>query len=228
MNLTLGTWQIAINRIQATEPEVATMYDFDTLYWHQAIASLGYLRAYQMLFEHLHVNDLFHDLPQRPNILDCGIGTAGLSLSLMQILGSNIQLAGVDVSPQMLRQAQRRLTRLGLICDTQRQSVEALTFTDASFDFVMSAHMLEHVAYPERAIHQMVRVLRPGRPILIIVSKPSALTSLIQLRWRYNAYEPEHLISLLQEKGLGGVQHYPLFGFVPSRTSWAYVGIKPI
>jgi ubiquinone/menaquinone biosynthesis C-methylase UbiE len=38
----------------------------------------------------------------------------------------------------------------------------ALGFDDESFDFVFSYHALEHIEDPNRALHEMHRVLRPG------------------------------------------------------------------
>jgi SAM-dependent methyltransferase len=38
----------------------------------------------------------------------------------------------------------------------------ALPFADASFDFVMSMNVLEHLRYPHVALHEVGRVLKPG------------------------------------------------------------------
>jgi SAM-dependent methyltransferase len=40
---------------------------------------------------------------------------------------------------------------------------------DASYDFVVASHVLEHLANPLRALHEWKRVLRPGGVLLILV-----------------------------------------------------------
>jgi SAM-dependent methyltransferase len=47
--------------------------------------------------------------------------------------------------------------------------VHDLPFPDASFDFVVCAAVLEHVEYPQKAIAELTRVLRPGGEIWIEV-----------------------------------------------------------
>ncbi|WP_020596176.1 class I SAM-dependent methyltransferase [Spirosoma panaciterrae] len=41
-------------------------------------------------------------------------------------------------------------------------SADDMPFEDASYDFVLSNQMLEHVRYPERVIAEMSRILKPG------------------------------------------------------------------
>jgi hypothetical protein len=42
------------------------------------------------------------------------------------------------------------------------ENLEALTFSDASFDIFITQDVLEHVFHPDRALAQITRVLRPG------------------------------------------------------------------
>jgi len=47
--------------------------------------------------------------------------------------------------------------------------VQDMPFEDESFDFVVCCAILEHVPYPERAIAEIFRVLRPGGEVAIEV-----------------------------------------------------------
>ena len=44
----------------------------------------------------------------------------------------------------------------------RNESLEALTFADASFDLVISQDVFEHIEQPERAFREVARVLKPG------------------------------------------------------------------
>ena len=137
-----------------------------------------------------------------------------------------ILLDGVDLSLAMLRQAHRLLNQMGLQYTLTQQDVCTLQFPSATFDLVMSAHVLEHVSDPPAALWEMVRVLRPDAPLLLLVSQPGILTTFIQLRWRYVAHTANQIKQWINEAGVRDVHIYPLQGVLPSRTSLAYLGFK--
>jgi SAM-dependent methyltransferase len=58
-----------------------------------------------------------------------------------------------------------------------RGDLEALPFRDASFDVVLLAHVLEHVARPEAVFGEVARVLKPGGRVLALTPN----------RWHYVA-----------------------------------------
>ncbi len=47
------------------------------------------------------------------------------------------------------------------------QDIEALTFDDASFDFIICLEVLEHVRNPRQAVAEIHRVLRPGGRVVV-------------------------------------------------------------
>ncbi len=65
---------------------------------------------------------------------------------------------GVDIAPAMVDLARRRLPGL----DFRIGDAEALDFGDATFDAVVCAFGMLHLAEPERAMAEAFRVLRPG------------------------------------------------------------------
>lgn len=42
------------------------------------------------------------------------------------------------------------------------ENIESLTYADASFDLFITQDVLEHVFHPDRAVREILRVLRPG------------------------------------------------------------------
>jgi ubiquinone/menaquinone biosynthesis C-methylase UbiE len=107
--------------------------------------------------------------------LDVGCGTGFLSLELAS---HGHRVTGIDFAPQMLAEAQRKAaTREGLPVRFEEGDAEALRFSDASFDLVITRHVLWTLPHPEAAIDEWIRVLRPGGRLAIIDSQfdPSVL-----------------------------------------------------
>jgi phosphatidylethanolamine/phosphatidyl-N-methylethanolamine N-methyltransferase len=99
------------------------------------------------------------------SVLEVGIGT-GLAL---QYYAPSVQVTGIDVSAEMLAEAQKRAGRLGLrnVAGLHRMDARAIDLPDASFDHVAAMHVMSVVPEPERVLAEMVRLCRPGGSVLI-------------------------------------------------------------
>lgn len=73
-------------------------------------------------------------------------------------VGRGAQAIGIDFAPNMVAEARRRYPAIEL----HEGDAENLTFDAASFDAVVCAFGILHLADPERAITEAHRVLRPG------------------------------------------------------------------
>jgi ubiquinone/menaquinone biosynthesis C-methylase UbiE len=51
--------------------------------------------------------------------------------------------------------------------------MQQLPYPSNQFDLVMSAHTLEHLAAPETGLGEMLRVVKPGGLILVLVPNRS-------------------------------------------------------
>lgn len=98
-------------------------------------------------------------------ILDVGIGTG---ISLLDFSPKN-RIVGVDISEQMLRKAQERVTDLGLDHVEALEVMDAmnLSFPDDAFDVVLAQYVVTAVPDPDRALDEFLRVLKPGGEIVI-------------------------------------------------------------
>jgi ubiquinone/menaquinone biosynthesis C-methylase UbiE len=226
MEMTIGTWRMTLGRIPPSPIELLQMYDVGAAHWHRTIERLGYLHAYTALFKRLQTENVLDRLPTHAHVLDVGIGTGSLSLSLAQSCSARLHLHGVDISSEMLYQSRQVLNQIGLDSILTQQDACALGFHDATFDLVMGAHVLEHLPNPLAALHEMTRVLRPGAPLLLLVSQPAIWTTFMQMRWRYVTYAPNRVRKWMDWVGLRDVRVYPLEGRLPSYTSFAYLGFK--
>ncbi|TAG30549.1 MAG: methyltransferase domain-containing protein [Rhodobacterales bacterium] len=99
------------------------------------------------------------------SVLEVGIGT-GLALGYY---AASVTVTGIDVSAEMLREAELRATKLGLrnLAGLHQMDARAMDLPDAAFDHVAAMHIMSVVPEPERVLNEMVRVCRPGGSVLI-------------------------------------------------------------
>jgi len=96
-------------------------------------------------------------------VLDVGCGTGIISLLALQ-KGAAKVVCG-DISDGMLKAAKSRAGRQGFDAsriDFRQLDAESLPFEDKSFDVVMTGMTMGLLPNPEKAVSEMVRVLRPG------------------------------------------------------------------
>lgn len=99
-------------------------------------------------------------------ILELGVGT-GISLPHYD---AKHRVSGIDLSPDMLERARRRVVRHGLrnVEDIAEMDAGALTYADGTFDAAVAMFVITVVPDPDRVITEMVRVVRPGGAVTLI------------------------------------------------------------
>ena len=128
-------------------------------------------------------------------MLDAGCGT-GLNLA-----GLPAGSVGIDLNPRNLALIRERLPNHPVV----EGDIENMPFDDETFGTVVCTEVLEHVPYPQHAMSEIRRVLRPGG--VLIGSVPSR-----SLIWRlrflsstcpgdepfHNEYTPAEVRTMLQ------------------------------
>ena len=106
-------------------------------------------------------------------VLDIGCGT-GEGIRYLSRRVKRGLLAGLDLSPQMIEVAQRKFPDHPQV-DLKVGDAEALPWPDSFFDQGMSTFTLHHFPHPDRALAEMVRVLKPGGRLFLadLVFPPS-------------------------------------------------------
>ena len=107
-------------------------------------------------------------LPARggADALDAGCGTGFLTFELA---ARGHHVIGVDFAPLMIAEARRKSAALGVSSVRfEEADVEQLPFRPASFDLVISRHLLWTLPHPEAAIDEWIRVLRPGGRLVVV------------------------------------------------------------
>jgi ubiquinone/menaquinone biosynthesis C-methylase UbiE len=97
-------------------------------------------------------------------LLDIGFGT-GLSLPHYP---PSVDVIGVDASLGMLRFARSEALRLGRPVQLVEMDAEHLAFPDRTFDSVAFNLCLCTIGDPERAVQEVLRVARPGAPMVFL------------------------------------------------------------
>jgi demethylmenaquinone methyltransferase/2-methoxy-6-polyprenyl-1,4-benzoquinol methylase len=207
--------------------DLAARYDAAAPRWHRTMRRLGYPRAYARLFARLQAEGRLESLGGGGRVLDCGIGSGVLSLALAGVAPVQ-ELVGVDIAPAMLREAAGNLAAAGIAADLLRADAHRLPQSDASFDAVVSAHVLEHLARPEEAVGEMVRVLRPAAPLVIVATRCGLADLLVRLKWRHLPVSRHQLVAWMRSFGLHDVEVHDV-GKPLSLSRWlsrAFVGRK--
>jgi len=97
------------------------------------------------------------------DVLEVAIGT-GLNLPHYP---PEVRLTGIEYSPAMLQIARQRAAELGRDIDLRDGDAHHLDFPDASFDTVVCTYSLCAIPDEQRAVAEMIRVLRPGGTLLL-------------------------------------------------------------
>ncbi|HET6494653.1 MAG TPA: class I SAM-dependent methyltransferase [Thermoleophilia bacterium] len=96
-------------------------------------------------------------------VLDVGCGT-GTTLAAILDARPGVHALGVDLSSVMIEVAHQRL---GTRAELRVADAEHLPFGDGVVDLVVCVDSLHHYPHPERALHEMRRVTRPGGGLVL-------------------------------------------------------------
>ncbi len=113
-----------------------------------------------------HLEALVRLLPRELKVADLGSGTG----YLLPLLGSHFsRVIAVDMSPQMLELARRRVEEAGLTnVELRRGSIEELPLAPAEVDLVLALILLHHVDDIAAVFAAVRQALRPGGRLLLV------------------------------------------------------------
>jgi 2-polyprenyl-3-methyl-5-hydroxy-6-metoxy-1,4-benzoquinol methylase len=116
-------------------------------------------RAFEYIVEAVHAG-------RDAEFLDAGCGIAAHSIRLAR---RGFRVQAVDFSESVLKLAKANVLqqRLEDRINIRRDNLLALSFKDASFDYVLCWGVLMHVPDVKRAVSELSRVLRPGGILIL-------------------------------------------------------------
>ena len=101
-------------------------------------------------------------------VLDVAGGTADLARQFARRVGAGGEVVLTDINPAMLARGRDRLLDAGITAPAVLCDAERLPFPDRHFDCVSVAFGLRNMTHKDRALAEMVRVLRPGGRLLVL------------------------------------------------------------
>jgi SAM-dependent methyltransferase len=108
------------------------------------------------------------------HVADFGCGVGMVTALLADLVGPEGHVVGIDASRAQLVQAREQLNGNGVNTSFVEASATATGLPAESFDLVYCRFLLIHLAEPERALHEMRALLKPGG---ILVCEDGDLTS---------------------------------------------------
>ena len=98
-------------------------------------------------------------------ILEVGVGT-GIALPRYK---REHRITGIDLSPDMLARARRRVAdqKLGNVEALHEMDASRLTFPDRSFDAAVAMFLITVVPDPAKVLAEVARVVRPGGRVVL-------------------------------------------------------------
>ena len=107
-------------------------------------------------------------------VADLGCGVGMVSALIAELVGPEGHVVAVDASGAQLAQARERLRAWAANASFVEASATAAGLSRASFDLVYCRFLLIHLPAPERALHEMRSLLKPGG---MLVCEDGDLTS---------------------------------------------------
>ena len=100
--------------------------------------------------------------------LDVATGSADLARKIARRVGVRGETWLTDINRSMLERGRDRVLDDGLLAPTVQCDAERLPFPSGYFDGVTVAFGLRNMTHKDRALAEMVRVLKPGGRLLIL------------------------------------------------------------
>lgn len=171
------------------------------------LTTVFYQAVHKRLLEYVELTD------QQPHVLDLGCGTGRL-LNRLAAQFPTLQGTGVDLSAEMLSQAQQRHHYRDRLIYKQGNA-ESLPLEKNEFDAVFNTISFLHYPNPQQVFLEVSRVLRPnGRFYLVDYTVREEMGN-IQLPLSPGGlrfYSPQQRQGFGQETGLECLAHYYLLG----------------
>ena len=129
---------------------------------------------------------------------DLGFGPGVLTAFILQ-QDTSWRAAGVDISKDCLRHAQRLLEKKEVSGRSELSvaDIRSLPYPDDTFDVVVAVEVLEHIPDPEVGLAETMRVLKPGG--YAITALPVQLPLLMHL---HDFDTPDEVLALYKKIGL--------------------------
>ncbi|TMG46681.1 MAG: class I SAM-dependent methyltransferase [Chloroflexi bacterium] len=159
------------------------------------------------------------------HVLDLGCGIGNILIALAEQIAFARPPIGVDVSPALIDIGRGEIRKAGLDQKIELRAAPAtrLPFDDASFDVVLTSHVIKHLDDEALAacFHEVARLLGPGGRFLMWEFKKSPLSAPLFISARATGLPPPFTLrseptlrSALTQAGFARVNRVPTGWFI--------------
>ncbi|WP_373020179.1 class I SAM-dependent methyltransferase [Thiomicrorhabdus sp.] len=154
----------------------------------------------QLIFDKL-------DLSSKEVVLEIGFGPGALLGQIAETVNRSNQVFGLDFSPTMMAEAQKRnrhLIESGLL-HLQQGSSSSMPFTDSHFTKICCSNVLYFWQPPEPHVSEILRCLRPGGKLVMGFRSAEQINAMQLDAEVFARYSNEQLGQLLKRVGFSEV-----------------------
>lgn len=108
--------------------------------------------------------EVINKLPEDGRLIEIGVGTG----KNMPFWPKDAKITAIDLTPGMLRRAQRRADALGLRAQLTLGDAQRLDYPDNSFDIAAATFVFCSIPDPLQGLRELQRVIRPGGWIFLM------------------------------------------------------------
>jgi len=158
--------------------------------------------------------------PARMRVLEIGCGAGRVTRALSTLFG---EVYGVDISGEMIRQAQAALADRPNVRVLQNNGKDLSVLGDVSFDFAFSSIVFQHIPSREiieNYVREVHRLLRPGALFKFQVQGDATVSTSPDDTWLGVSFTGEQVIAMAERCGFeprymhgAGLQYFWLWFF---------------
>ena len=136
----------------------------------------GYFRSVEALVATSGVTKL-----SKVQAIEIGCGEGFSTQRLRDLLPGNVQLQASEYVADLVPKAQKLNPKVPII----QESVYETTHADNSFDLIFLLEVLEHLDYPDQALTELARILKPDGYLVLGVPREPLWCALNMARGKY-------------------------------------------
>lgn len=115
------------------------------------------------------------------NAIEIGCGEGFSTQRLREALPGNVQLQASEYVASLVPKAQKRNPKVKIT----QESIYETKHANASFDLIFLLEVLEHLDYPDQALQELARILKPNGYLIIGVPREPLWCCLNMARGKY-------------------------------------------
>ena len=101
-------------------------------------------------------------------VLDIASGTCDMAIRFGEVVGKSGEVWANDINHEMIKEGTKRLKAVGCKAHVAICDCEALPFEDNYFDIAVVSFGLRNMTHKDRALKEMMRVVRPGGRVVVL------------------------------------------------------------